>query len=224
MGKDKLRRFRENETFPNVLQPTREELLSGAFALRGAWRAAYFKDQNPITLELGCGKGEYTLALAEKHPDENFIGVDIKGARLWRGAKTALENHTTNAHFLRIPIELLDRAFGHAEVDAIWMSFPDPHIKYRRSKRRLTHPDFLRRYQKILRPEGVIHLKTDSEFLYGYTLGILQAQGHAISYASHDLYRTASDLGVVTSIQTFYERMYLSADKPIRYLAFKLRL
>lgn len=214
-------RFRENEAFPNVLQPTREELLSGAFALRGAWRTAYFKNQKSITLELGCGKGEYTLALAEKHPDDNFIGIDIKGARLWRGAKTALENDVANAHFLRIPIELIDSAFDTDEVNAIWITFPDPQIKYRRGKHRLTHPDFLRRYQEILNPEGVIHLKTDSEFMYGYTLGILQGQGHAVLYANPDLYRTAPDLGVVTSIQTAYEQLYLSAGKPIAYLAFK---
>lgn len=223
MGKNKLKRFRENARFPHVVQPTREALLTGDFALRGVWGAQHFKNSNPITLELGCGKGEYTLALARQYPDRNFIGVDIKGARFWRGAKTAVEEAIPNAHFLRIPIELLDRAFGPDEIAEIWITFPDPQIKYRRTKHRLTNPDFLARYHRVLKPDGIIHLKTDSEFMYGYTLGILQAQGHPISYANHDVYHTTQDLGLVTSVQTFYEQSYLEQDKPITYIAFKLR-
>lgn len=223
MGKNKLRRFQENEDFSNVLQPAREELLKGHFNLRGAWEARYFKNANPITLELGCGKGEYTLALARRYPERNFIGIDIKGARLWRGAKTALEEAIPNAHFLRMPIELLDKAFDSGEVASIWIPFPDPQIKYRRRKHRLTHPDFLARYHRILKSEGIVHLKTDSEFLYGYTLGILQAQAHAVLYAHHDVYHSPQDLEVVTSVQTFYEEAYRKENKSISYLAFKLK-
>ena len=173
-------------------------------------------------LELGCGKGEYTVQLAREHPDTNFIGIDIKGARLWRGAKTALEEGLKNVAFLRIQIELLTHAFGPNEVDEIWLTFPDPQTKFKRSKHRLTNPEFLERYAQILKPEGIVHLKTDSAFLHGYTLGLLQGAGHEILYANHDIYRLEGSPEVVTGIQTFYENQYLQEAKPITYIRFRI--
>ena len=144
-SKNKLKRFRENETFPNVVQPSRDEVLAGEFSYRGRW-CDFFGNDHPIVLELGCGKGEYTLALARKNPEINYIGVDIKGARIWRGAKTAMESGMGNAAFLRTQIELLDRVFGPGEVSGIWITFPDPQIKYKRTKHRMTNLDFLDKY------------------------------------------------------------------------------
>lgn len=223
MGKDKIRRFNENKTFDNVIQPTREELLSD-FGLKGKWHKEFFKNDNPIILELGCGKGEYTIALSERYPDKNFIGIDIKGARFWRGAKTALENNYNNVAFLRTQIELIDHAFAQNEIDEIWITFPDPQIKFRRTKHRLTHPEFLRKYHAILKKEGVIHLKTDSEFLYGYTHGILQLEGHKVLAANHDIYKphTVGLPEIVTSVQTYYEQMFREKGKNITYVQFQL--
>ena len=221
-SKNKLKRFKENETFSNVIQPKREVLLKGEFEHKGNWQRL-FDNSNPIVLELGCGKGEYTVALARRHPEINFIGIDIKGARLWRGAKTALEDGLKNVYFLRIQIELLAHAFGPEEVEEIWLTFPDPQTKYKRSKHRLTNPVFLDRYAQILKPEGVVHLKTDSAFLHGYTLGLLQGAGHEILYANHDIYRLEGSPDEVTGIQTFYENQYLQEGKPITYIRFRIR-
>ncbi len=219
-SKNKLKRFRENETFPNVIQPEREGILAG-LDIRGHWRD-WFAHDGPITLELGCGKGEYTVELARRYPDRNFIGIDIKGARLWRGAKTALEDGLDNVCFLRTQIELIDRVFSPGEVDEIWITFPDPQIKYKRTKHRLTNPDFLDRYRSILKQSGSIHLKTDSEFLHGYTLGLLQSNMGTVVYANHDVYRNHGAPDVVTEVQTFYEKQYLSHGKAITYLQFRL--
>lgn len=221
-SKNKLKRFRENETFSNVLQPERDEVLSGGFTLRGKWKTDFFKNDNPIVLELGCGKGEYAVNLARKHPDKNFIGVDIKGARFWRGAKTALEEDLGNVAFLRTQIELIDLFFESKEVDEIWITFPDPQIKYKRTKHRLTNADFLARYKKILNEDGVVHLKTDSEFMHGYTLGLLHGLGYEVLYAHHDIYNNEYSPEEVTSIQTFYEKQYLEQQKPITYIKFRL--
>lgn len=221
-SKNKLRRFRENETFPNVIQPSRKDLTEGQFHFRGKWHN-YFDNANPIILELGCGKGEYSLQLARKNPDQNFIGIDIKGARLWRGAKTALEEELTNVCFLRMQIELLTHAFGKNEVDEIWLTFPDPQTKFKRTKHRLTNPVFLDRYAQVLKPQGLVHLKTDSEFLHGYTLGLLQGAGHEVLYANHDIYRLEGSPEAVTGIQTFYENQYLQEGKPITYIRFRIR-
>ena len=186
-SKNKLKRFQENETFPNVIQPTRDEVLNN-FSHQGKWHS-FFNNNNPISIELGCGKGEYTIALAEKNPNKNFIGIDIKGARFWRGAKTALENKLTNVAFIRTQIELVDCIFSKAEVDEIWITFPDPQIKYKRTKHRMTNHDFLLKYNHILKEDGVINLKTDSEFMHGYTLGLLHGEGHEVLHANHDVYK-----------------------------------
>ncbi len=218
-SKNKLKRFRENDTFSNVIQPSRQDLKDG-FNLKGKW-THFFKNDNPITLELGCGKGEYSLALARLYPDRNFIGIDIKGARFWRGAKTALEENITNVAFIRTQIELIDMCFAEKEISEIWITFPDPQIKFKRTKHRLTNPSFLKKYQDILVKDGVIHLKTDSEFLHGYTLGLIEAQGHALLYAHHDVYKNPHAPKVAVLTQTFYEKQFLAKKKPITYIKFK---
>jgi len=215
-----MRRFRENETFQNVVQPSREE-MTGDFEWKGKW-AAFFKNDNLITLELGCGKGEYTVALARKHPDRNFIGIDIKGARFWRGAKTAIADGLDNVAFLRTQIELVDFAFAKAEISEIWITFPDPQIKYKRTKHRMTNPVFLDKYRSILQSEGVIHLKTDSEYMHGYTLGLLEGMGEEVLYAHHNIYSNTEAPEEVIGTQTFYEKQYLEVGKPITYMKFKL--
>lgn len=222
-SKNKLRRFNENETFQNVVQPSREELVNKEFSLKGNWNRDFFKNNNPLILELGCGKGEYTVALAKKYPNKNFIGVDIKGARFWRGAKTAIEETIPNVGFLRTQIELIDHAFAAEEVDEIWITFPDPQIKYKRTKHRMTNAEFLARYKTILKPEGVVNLKTDSEFMHGYTLGLLHGAGHEVLYANHNVYKQEGSPEDVTSIQTFYEGQYLEQNKPITYIRFKIK-
>ncbi|WP_194850279.1 tRNA (guanosine(46)-N7)-methyltransferase TrmB [Nonlabens antarcticus] len=220
-SKNKLKRFRENETFPNVIQPTREEMVAD-FEWKGKW-AKFFKNDKPITLELGCGKGEYTVALARKYPERNFIGIDIKGARFWRGAKTAIEEGLDNVAFIRTQIELVDSAFAKAEVSEIWITFPDPQIKYKRTKHRMTNPEFLDKYRQILKPDGIIHLKTDSEYMHGYTLGLLEGMGEEILYAHHNIYTNTEAPDEVVGTQTFYEKQYLDIGKPITYMKFKLR-
>jgi tRNA (guanine-N7-)-methyltransferase len=220
-SKNKLRRFEENAQFKNVVQPIQEHIRSGDLHLKGTW-AAHFGNNNPIVLELGCGKGEYTLGLARQNPAQNFIGVDIKGARLWRGAKTALEEKLLNVAFLRTQIEWIDKLFDADEVSEIWITFPDPQIKYKRTKHRMTNPDFLKKYRTILKPQGIMHLKTDSEFMHGYTLGLIQGLGLDILYANHDVYKNEGSPKDVLEIQTFYEKQYLEKGKPITYLQFRI--
>ena len=219
-SKNKLKRFKENETFANVVQPKRDEVLDG-FRYKGKWDSFFGNDQ-PIVLELGCGKGEYTIGLAQRDPNKNFIGVDIKGARFWRGAKTAVEQKLRNVAFLRTQIELVDHLFGENEVDEIWITFPDPQIKYKRTKHRLTNQEFLKKYKRILKPDGIVHLKTDSEFMHGYTLGLLHGLGHEILYSNHDVYRNEGSPSEVLEIQTFYENQYLQKGKPITYIQFRI--
>lgn len=204
-----------------MIQPLRDEVLSGNFSLKGEW-ATFFGNTNPIVIELGCGKGEYTIGLASLYPDKNFIGIDIKGARLWRGAKTALENKQSNVAFLRSQISLIDQLFASGEVSEIWITFPDPQIKYKRTKHRLTNRDFLKKYREILKENGTVHLKTDSEFMHGYTLGLLQGLGLEILYANHDVYKNEGSPMEVLGIQTFYENQYLEKGKPITYLKFRI--
>jgi tRNA (guanine-N7-)-methyltransferase len=219
-SKNKLKRFNENETFTNVIQPSREEVLDN-FSFKGKWHS-FFKNTHPIVIELGCGKGEYTIDLAKKNPNKNFIGIDIKGARFWRGAKTALEDNLGNVAFVRTQIELVDFIFEKGEVDEIWITFPDPQIKYKRTKHRMTNHAFLKKYDLILKKDGVINLKTDSEFMHGYTLGLLHGEGHEIVHANHDVYKDYYSPDEVTGTQTFYEKKYLEKGKAITYIKFKL--
>lgn len=220
-SKNKLKRFQENETFSNVIQPTREEVINN-FSYKGKWHS-FFENTNPIVVELGCGKGEYTVALAKKFPNKNFIGIDIKGARFWRGAKTAVEEDLTNVAFIRTQIELVEYIFAKGEISEIWITFPDPQIKYKRTKHRMTNTVFLKRYKNILSENGIINLKTDSEFMHGYTLGLLHGEGHEILYANHNVYHNEGAPEEVTEIQTFYESQYLAIDKAITYIKFRLK-
>lgn len=222
-SKNKLKRFKENETFTNVFQPTREEVVSDQFPLKGKWSSDFFKNDNPIVLELGCGKGEYSVGLAERFPEKNFIGIDIKGARFWRGAKTAVESGMNNVAFVRTQIELINHIFTENEVSEIWITFPDPQIKYKRTKHRMTNAEFLDRYKKILKSSGFMHLKTDSEFMHGYTLGLLHGLGHEVIYANHNVYKNEGAPAEVTEIQTFYESQYLEINKPITYIKFRIK-
>lgn len=222
-SKNKLKRFRENDTFNNVFQPLRTDLVDETYPLKGNWNTTFFKNNNPLVLELGCGKGEYTVGLAKKYPNKNFIGIDIKGARFWRGAKTAIEDEMPNVAFIRTQIELVEFIFEKQEVDEIWITFPDPQIKYKRTKHRMTNTAFLKRYKNILKPEGVVNLKTDSEFMHGYTLGLLHGEGHEVLYANHDVYRQEGSPDEVTSIQTYYEGQYLEHNKAITYIRFKIK-
>ncbi len=223
MSKGKLARFADNKVFENVIQPTRNEIFDG-LNWKGKWNEKFFKNQNPIIIELGCGKGEYSVELARNFPDKNFIGIDIKGARLWAGAKQALAENLSNVAFLRTQIELIDLIFDTEEVAEIWITFPDPQIKYRRAKLRLTHPKLLEKYKKVLKKNGLVHLKTDSEFLHGYTNGILYAMNCKVNISQHDVYKTnEEDLPFyVKSVQTFYEKMFLKEGKKITYLQFEL--
>ena len=220
-SKNKLKRFRENETFPNVIQPKRDDVLKGKFPYVGTWRKDFFKNKNPIVLELGCGKGEYTVHLAQRSPHINHIGIDIKGARFWRGAKTAIEEGYTNVCFIRMQVELIVQCFDEGEVDEIWITFTDPQIKYKRTKHRLTQPDLLKIYKTVLKSGGLIHLKTDSEFLFGYTLGVVSQMG-VIKYAHHDIYNNSDAPDIATEIQTFYENKFLEKKKAISYMNFTL--
>lgn len=220
-SKNKLKRFRENESFQNVLQPSREEVVTD-FELKGKWNS-FFKNDNPIVLELGCGKGEYTIALAKKNSNKNYIGIDIKGARFWRGAKTATEEEMKNVAFIRTQIELIDFIFGKNEVSEIWITFPDPQIKYKRTKHRLTNTTFLKKYHQIVIEEGTINLKTDSEFMHGYTLGLLHGEGHEILHSNHDVYKNHYSPEEVINTQTFYEKQYLDQGKPITYIKFRVK-
>jgi tRNA (guanine-N7-)-methyltransferase len=220
-SKNKLKRFKENEAFENVIQPTREEVVNG-FPFKGKWNS-FFKNDNPIVVELGCGKGEYTIALARKNPDKNFIGIDIKGARFWRGAKTAIEENLDNVAFVRTQIELVDAIFAENEVSEIWITFPDPQIKFQRTKHRMTNSSFMKKYHHILNEEGIMNLKTDSEFMHGYTLGLLHGEGHEVLYANHTVYKNEGAPKEVTETQTFYEKQYLEVDKAITYIKFRLK-
>ena len=221
MGKNKLARFNENETFPLLYQPPFEEVFRQDFSLKGQWKKQVFANDAPICLELGCGKGEYTLALARKYPHQNFIGIDIKGARLWRGAKTAVEEGLSNVAFVRTRIEWIDSVFGPDEVDEIWISFPDPQLQ--RERRRLTHPMFLERYRRFLRPQARIHLKTDSQELHAYTMELAKSLQYPIYEAHTDIYGTGIDRQIdILSVKTFYESQYLKQGKPITYLCFEM--
>jgi tRNA (guanine-N7-)-methyltransferase len=222
-SKNKLNRFKENATFDNVFEPTREQVISDDFELKGNWCKDFFKNSNPIVLELGCGKGEYTVGLARRFSDKNFVGIDVKGARFWRGAKTAVEDGLTNVAFVRTQIELLEHVFVANEVDEIWITFPDPQIKYKRTKHRMTNSGFLKMYKKIMKPGGIVNLKTDSEFMHGYTIGLLHGEGHEVIYANHDVYVNTGSPEAVTGIQTFYENQYLAKNKAITFVRFRIK-
>lgn len=221
MGKDKLRRFRENETFTCLVQPEFEEVFRKDYKLKGKWHAEFFRNQNPICLELGCGRGEYTVALGKRDTETNFIGIDIKGARLWRGAKTATEDRMGNVGFIRTRIEFIESFFGLNEVDELWITFPDPQLKKDRAKKRLTAPGFLATYAKFLKPGGYINLKTDCQHLHEYTKAVIALNNLETEVACNDIYGTGM-ADEVLSVKTAYEAQYLRQGLPITYLRFKL--
>lgn len=211
MGKDKLRKFAEVATFENVIQ------LDAGKEYKGKWAEKQFGNTNPVVLELACGKGEYTVNLARLFPEKNFIGIDFKGNRIWRGAKTALEDGIKNVAFLRIQIETLLEHFAENEIDEIWITFPDPQPQDSREKKRLTGPKFLDRYKIVIKPDGMMNLKTDNDGFYAYTLEQIALQNLKKYKETTDLYR--SDLvDHVLSIKTYYEKKYLADDKNINYV------
>lgn len=219
MGKDKYKRFLENKTFTLLHQPAFEEVFDKDFQLKGRWHSKFFSNENPIVLELGCGKGEYAVELARMFPEKNFIGVDIKGARMWRGAKTATEEGLKNVAFVRTRIEFIRSVFGKDEVSEIWITFPDPQMKSNRRKKRLTAAGFLNSYRTFLRPEGVVHLKTDSQFLHEFTKCIIADNGLKQLSACNDIYGLGA-ADEVLSIKTAYEKEFLSQGLPITYICF----
>jgi len=221
MGKDKLRRFRENRTFGCFVQPAFDEVFRRDHPLKGHWARDFFRNDRPIVVELGCGKGEYTVALAQRDPSRNYIGIDIKGARMWRGAKTATERQMANVGFLRTRIEFLGSLFAEGELCEIWITFPDPQLKSRRAKKRLTAPFFLALYARLLRSDGTIHLKTDSQHLYAYTQEVIRRYGLKCEVANPDIYSSGC-ADEVLSIRTAYEERFLGMGLPITYTRFSL--
>lgn len=221
MGKKKLTRWAELGTFRNVVQPLTDIKIGDNYPVKGNWNRDIFKNNNPVILELGCGKGEYTIGLSQRFPGKNFIGVDIKGARMWRGAKTAAENKMNNAAFLRTRIEFITSFFGENEVDEIWITFPDPHNGKKNSNKRLTCPWFLNKYREFLKNKGVIHLKTDNSDLFRYTKKIAEKNNLEILFFTADLHSEKKDDDILT-IRTHYENMFLKEGLKINYLSFRL--
>lgn len=219
MGKNKLKKFAEMKGFSCVLEYPREELLKSGFPYKGTWNGGFFKTERPVTLELGCGKGEYTVGLAAAAPYRNFIGIDIKGARMWSGAKEVEERGMDNAAFLRAEIENICSFFGPSEVDEIWITFPDPQMQ--KVRKRLTSTRFLNLYRQLLRPDGIINLKTDSPFLYEYTRRLVELNGLEVLENTSDLYGEGK-ADPVSSIKTYYEQQWLSRGKKIKLLSFRL--
>lgn len=223
MGKGKLAKFAEMETFSNVFQYPFSVVDNVPFELKGHWREQYFKNNHPVVLELGCGKGEYTVELARLYPEMNFIGVDIKGARMWTGAKQALEAGLKNVAFLRTNIEIIDRFFAESEVQEIWLTFSDPQMK--NAHKRLTSTFFLNRYRKFLVDGGIVHLKTDSNFLFTYTTCMVKENKLPVVFSTEDLYHTEGldeETHKILSIQTYYESMWIERGLNIRYMKFFL--
>lgn len=218
MGKDKLKKFEDVDRFQNVFEYTDFEKKPKP---AGTWHEEIFRNKNPIVLELACGKGEYTVNLARRFPDKNFIGIDKKGWRLWKGAKTALTENLKNVHFIRMFIDHLDQYFEQEEVDEIWITFPDPYLKGSELSKRLTSPKFLNIYRNILKPDAIIHLKTDSDELYEFTLSVIKNENCLIRENVEDLYAEKPD-DPLLSIRTFYEKMHLKEGRTIHYVSFQL--
>lgn len=217
--KSKLKRFAENKTFDHVVEAPVKELLENDFHLKGKWSEAFFGNQQPLILELACGKGEYTVGLARMFPCKNFLGLDIKGARLWRGAKTIEEENIPNAGFIRTRIDLIERLFAENEINEIWITFPDPQPK--KQRKRLTSPMFLRRYAALLQPGGCIHLKTDNQMLHEYTSELIKTNDLPLFIKTNDLYNSEYVTDIL-NIKTFYEQSFLEEGKRITYLKFGL--
>jgi tRNA (guanine-N7-)-methyltransferase len=221
MGKNKISRFEENATFEHMFQRDFEALKSG-FELKGKWHTEFFKNDNPIVLELGCGKGEYTVGLAQLQPEKNYIGIDIKGARMWRGARQVKELGLKNVAFIRTHIELTESFFGPDEVSEIWLTFSDPQPRKSKFKKRLSSHQFLKRYSSFLCDENTIHMKTDNRPLFDFTLGVIEEGAHEKGFVSFDVYEDGAP-PEVTGIKTFYEQMWLKEGRTIHYLNFRMK-
>lgn len=221
MGKKKLARFRELESLEKVFQPSLEEILNRDYALKGKWSREVFANERALVLELGCGKGEYTVGLARAYPGKNFMGLDIKGARIWTGAKTVQQEQLNNVAFLRTRIDFVTSFFAPGEVDEVWITFPDPQEKRRRQKKRLPGAHFLNKYRKFLKDDGLVHLKTDNRQLYQDTLEMLRFNQLVVEQSSEDVYSEGWSNDVV-NIQTYYEKHFLSAGAKINYIRFRL--
>ncbi len=223
MPKNKQRKFSEINSFANVVQPGYRYPATD-HPIKGQWRQKFFYNACPVILEIGCGKGEYTTGMATAWPDKNFIGIDIKGNRIWTGAKYALENALNNAGFLRIQAEQLDCFFGKDEVNGIWITFPDPHPSKRRERKRLTSPRFLNMYRTFLKSGAPVYLKTDNRLLYDYTLSIIEQEGYQLIFATDDLYGNPSQIDpTILSIQTYYEKIFLEQGDKICFVQFSLK-
>ena len=217
----KLEKFADVEKFPNCFKFFFEDLEQG-FTQKGKWHE-FFGNTNPTVLELGCGKGEYTIGLATKHPEKNFIGVDVKGNRIWSGAKHALENKLANVGFLRTRIDFIDHCFGQNEIDEIWITFPDPQPQSTRERKRLTHMMFINRYRKFLKPGGIIHLKTDSTGFYEYTLQVISENNLELIWETNDLYHNCPvGRSELIEIKTYYEQLFTAKGEDIKYIQFKV--
>ncbi len=225
-GKQKLIRFEQMKAFSNVYEEGVETFRADNFPLKGEWNTDHFSKAQPITLELACGKGEFTVNLAKAYPKRNYIGIDIKGARMYVGAKDALDNGLENAAFLRTRIDFITAFFGKEEVDEIWLVHPDPQLKQRRERKRLTSPMFIARYREILKPGGVIRLKTDSKDLFDYTLEQIQEHDYQLIQAVPDVYEKLSsleeDVQFAVQIRTHYEALFEKRGHVIHYLSFKI--
>jgi len=221
VSKSKISRFEENLTFSHLFQRSFEELRDG-FHLKGKWNKDYFNNDNPIILELGCGKGEYTIGLALRYPDKNFIGVDIKGSRMWVGCKKVKELGLKNVAFIRTRIELIESFFAKNEVSEIWLTFSDPQPRKSRERKRLSSPQFLQRYSHFIKDDNVIHLKTDNRPLFDYTLEVIKGNDHKLGFTSFNVYDDGAP-AEVKEIQTFYEQMWIEEGRTIHYLNFKMK-
>jgi len=226
-GKKKLEHFAEMKTFPHAFEPELDEVFRTDYKMKGNWRKEFFKNDKPLVVEFGCGKGEYSVGMGRKFPNKNFIGVDIKGARMWRGAKTAEEENLTNIAFLRTRIEFIEGCFAENEVDEIWITFPDPQMKDRREKKRLTGPLFIERYKQFLKPDGIIHLKTDSDFFYKFSVEECKINGYEVLFKTDNLYKEGiqnfdTDFQEILNIKTHYEQIFTEKGHNIHYLRFRL--
>lgn len=218
----KQEKFKELDTFKNCFKFFFED-IPNAFKLKGKWHELMFENDHPIVLELGCGKGEYTIGLAQKHPEKNFIGLDVKGNRIWTGAKQAIDNKLYNVGFLRTRIDFIEHCFESNEVDEIWITFPDPQPQKTRERKRLTHMMFLNRYKKFLKADGLIHLKTDSTGFYEYTLDVIKENKLPLIWHTNHLYKNCpADRQELTSIKTYYEGLFTAKGEDIKYICFKL--
>lgn len=227
MGKNKLQRFADNKTFSNVFEPSYEIVNTNTFELKGKWHKEYFKNDHPIVLELGCGRGEYAVGLAQLYPQKNFMGIDIKGARLWHGANYALKNNIQNIAFVRTRIDFIESIFNPNEVNEIWITFPDPQPSTAKEFKRLTSSRFLNRYKNVLAPDGIIHLKTDNAGLYKYTLEVIKHHSLPLHFYTDNLYELKDNDNIhikeARAFKTYYEELFTGKGHVIQYIRFGLK-